>query len=121
MTGSEALATYEAMGTRLAEEVVEGDALAIAVRTLIERGAPGVARPGSLLAALDLPERLPRGWPTTPRAISGALRRVAPTLRAVGVSVEHQKMAGSGSRVVWTLTRTEESRDGPTQPTQPTQ
>jgi len=120
VTGWSSLATYLAMGAHLAEEVVEGDPLAVAVRALAEREGSWSGTAGELLEKLGRPERPPRGWPTTPRAMGGALRRAAPTLRTVGVSVECGKTAGSRSRKVWTIIRGDSGCNPATQPTQPT-
>ena len=40
----------------------------------------------------------PDGWPKSPRALSSQLRRLAPTLLAVGVMVTFEKTHGAGSR-----------------------
>jgi len=119
VTGWTSLVTYLAMGTHLAEEVVEGDALAVAVRGLAEREGAWAGTAGELLEKLGRPEHPPRGWPATPRALGGALKRAAPTLRAVGVSAERsEREAGTGRRI-WTVTRTDGDRDEPSQSSQP--
>jgi putative DNA primase/helicase len=40
----------------------------------------------------------PTAWPTSPHALSCALRRIAPNLRAAGVHVSFVKSTGAGSR-----------------------
>lgn len=121
VTGWSSLATYLAMGAHLAEEVVEGDPLAVAVRALAEREGTWSGTAGELLEKLGRPERPPRGWPTTPRAMGGALRRAAPTLRTVGVSVEYERTAGGTRQRTWTLRRTDSGCNEPSQPSQPSQ
>jgi hypothetical protein len=39
-----------------------------------------------------------REWPTSPRALAGALRRLAPNLRAVGTTVEFDRDPSAGRR-----------------------
>ena len=39
----------------------------------------------------------PKYWPGTPRALSGQLRRLAPTLRTIGISVQFDRRDGSKS------------------------
>src|SRR5690606_39644755 len=48
-------------------------------------------------------------WPTTPRALSGRIRRAAPLLRYAGVDVQlDQREPGTGKRLI----RSEERRGG---------
>ena len=48
-------------------------------------------------------------WPTTPRACSGQLRRLAPDLRSIGVEVTFARRSGQHHAI--TITRAEESGD----------
>ena len=49
----------------------------------------------------DEKSRNRRDWPRDPRGMSVALRRIAPNLRAVGISVEFDKrIPGSGRRMI---------------------
>jgi hypothetical protein len=41
-----------------------------------------------------------RGWPKTPRAMSGALRRIAPALRKLGYRVDFAKVGHARTRVI---------------------
>lgn len=61
-----------------------------------------------LLAAIaePVPETTRRDrqrWPQSPRGLSGALRRLAPALRSVGVLVDWRREAGTGGRRVMTV------------------
>ena len=62
-----------------------------------------------LLEALSkhAPETVTRSklWPANGRALASALLRLAPNLRAVGVSVEHRREAGGNRRRLWCLAR----------------
>lgn len=78
-----------------------------------------------LLAALnerqDEDKRKPleraKVWPTTPRALSGALRRLAPVLQRAGLVVAFDREAGSGRRII----QLEREGKQPSQPSQPSQ
>jgi hypothetical protein len=85
--GTDGFGTYVDMGERVAEEVVESDHVALAVRALGQ--FTGTA--SDLLRTLEArrgQSRPPKEWPTTPRALRGALNRVAPALGVLGVHVE---------------------------------
>jgi hypothetical protein len=75
---------------------LEASPVAHLVRALAETGWKGA--PSELLkhlnAKVDEADRKQRGWPTTARALSGQLRRLAPNLRAVGVNVQFGREAG---------------------------
>jgi len=83
------------------ERQLAGDALAEAVRQL---PLPYTGTNSDLLArlgqAVSETTRRGRGWPQTPRALSGALRRLAPALRRVGLRVEWWREAHTGRRLV---------------------
>ena len=45
-----------------------------------------------------------KSWPKNGRALSNTLRRLAPTLRAVGVDVQHIREPGTGKRLITLIT-----------------
>lgn len=98
--GTDALAAYLASLDTVAADVVEGDPLAAALRRLAESGGfDGTA--AELLDRLA-PWRPERGfWPTTPRQLGGAVRRAAPALRTVGVTVETRRTGSARLISVW--------------------
>ncbi len=71
---------------------VEGDPVALAVLALLATETEYEGAMSELLARLnqqaDLRTQHHPGWPTSPRGLSQALRRVAPNLRAAGVAME---------------------------------
>jgi hypothetical protein len=73
----------------MVENVLEGDPVTAAVRSLMEARGKWTGTATGLLAALaehvDEGTRKSRGWPATPRALSGRLRRGATFLRKVGI------------------------------------
>jgi hypothetical protein len=114
--GTDALGTYLRLRLRVAEELLEGDLVAAAVRRFAaDRGAwEGTA--GELLAELT-PERPPKGWPATPRGMAARLKRLAPALRMVGVAAEHLGRQGHDKARTWSLEGPPEK--GRTQPAAP--
>jgi hypothetical protein len=118
--GTNGLHDYRALGNRLAEEVVEGDHVAEAVRDYLTSHPTWTGTATDLLARLT-PDRVPKGWPTTPKAMGGALRRVAPALRQIGFGIEFCRQPG-GNRtktIVLTAPAGDKPRDQPSQRSQP--
>ncbi len=63
----------------------------------LARHLPGGEREG---------KKPPTGWPANGRALSNALRRLAPNLRAVGIDVSFTRTAGRGSKRLIVVQRT---------------
>ena len=61
--------------------------------------------------AEDQVQRL-SSWPRSPRSLAGALRRLEPSLRAVGVEIDFYRAARTGSRLVAITTVTTVTSDG---------
>jgi len=76
---------------------LEASPTAEAVLELLGHSDPWTGTAAELLKTLTdrVPERIARsrGWPKSARALSGALRRLIPNLRAVGVHVESSRSA----------------------------
>ncbi len=87
VTGMNACELFVGQAVRVAEDVVESDAVAIQVRDyVLGRGNwSGTAK--QLLDCLTPEDKAPKGWPASPRGLSGRLRRLIPALAAVGVTV----------------------------------
>lgn len=86
-------AAYRANIAHSALESVEGNAVGCAIRKLLDEQEKIDLTWSELLARLPMPDnaRNVGHWPATPRALSAAVRRLAPALRRVGVTVEHWK------------------------------
>ena len=85
------------------ELAVESDPVASAIVKLVERVVlPWNGSAGELLVELDLviteKVRTSRYWPGTPSRFAGILRRVAPSLRGIGIDVEFGDRASSRDR-----------------------
>ena len=86
--GTSALAKYIAQGSRISEEVLEGDAVADALGEFVRRTRKSwIGSAAELLKAIS-PDSVPTGWPRNAKALGGKLRRLAPALRATGISIE---------------------------------
>lgn len=94
--GSTGLDRYMAQRGELQREAAEGDRIGSAVIAWMEGRAQWDGTATELLEAIT-PERRPKDWPTTPRGLAGALRRVAQPLEAAGIRMTFSK-AGHGRR-----------------------
>jgi hypothetical protein len=100
------IATYEAACGEINEVALEATVVAAPLRELAAKGEwCGTAT--ELLKALGdtMPEeqRRAKEWPKTGRALSGAIRRIGPNLRAVGVEVVFDREPSAGRRRVVTI------------------
>jgi hypothetical protein len=75
------LADYTATTEETALAVLEYDPVAVAIRDLVGRGGAWQGTPSALLDRIT-PDHPPKDWPRSPRALAGALKRLAPALRA---------------------------------------
>ncbi|GGO55821.1 ATP-binding protein [Streptomyces lasiicapitis] len=96
-TGLGALSAYRASLDDLNDDVIEGDLLAQTVLRHADTIAPGAAQRMTstewlhLLSGLYSGEELrplPKGWPTTGKVLSDRLKRLQPTLAALGVLID---------------------------------
>lgn len=103
VTGWNTTSTYAGTADEVAEAVIESDPFADAIRKLTEAGDwTGTA---AELHERITPERAPKGWPSSARAASGALRRCAPALRRAGVEIMfHPRSATRGKARLITIT-----------------
>jgi hypothetical protein len=106
------------LGSREAaiETLLDGEVLAAAVRRLV---LPWTGTATELLERIAPAARPPQGWPGSPRALSAALRRLAPALRGVGIDVQTDgREPGTGRRLI--VIR-ENAGGEPSPPSQPSQ
>ena len=104
------LSAYRTMRGTAIEATLDGDPLAVALRGLTR---PWEGTAAELLARVTPAARAPRGWPESPRAMSTALRRLAPGLRRVGIEVSPYKEAGTGGRRLIAIISLENGPDRP--------
>lgn len=82
---------------------LEASIVARAIQELVDRGAwKGTATDllNELSALIGKDHIRSREWPKSPHALSTALRRLAPSLRAVGVDIDFRRMAGGRERQI---------------------
>jgi len=91
VTGSTSLAAYTQASRDVTDAVLDADALACALLAHLGDQPGGWTGTAARLLELLTPHPTPRGFPRSPRALSGQLRRLAPSLRAVGIGVEFTK------------------------------
>lgn len=114
--GPEFLAAYKANRDHAIKDSLEGDPVVIGLRAYFEEkhGSKHGSWSGTATELLGLLnaitgyayKRPPAGWPRAPNVLSGNLRRLAPALRKVGITVEFGRDEAQASRVI-SITREE--------------
>jgi hypothetical protein len=97
--GTHGLDRYMAQRGELQREAAEGDRIGAAVIALMGLRAEWSGTAAELLEAIT-PERRPKDWPTTPRGLSGALRRVAQPLNAAGIRLTFSQAGHDKRRII---------------------
>jgi hypothetical protein len=114
------LEAYRGNRQAAAEALIEDSPVAVILRSFMTDKVEQEKTPGewfdALTDKLGNPDPLPKRWPKSPRGLTGALKRLAPSLRAVGLSVSFGRANKPWIRVAPLKVGKE-----PTQPTQPTQ
>ena len=91
------------------ETVIEADLVATAVRTLMADCSTWTGTAKELLQKLvsiaGEPAAKMKSWPKTPRALSGRLRRAAPNLRRIGISIVFEERQAEGRPITITAER----------------
>lgn len=86
--GTNSLDLFNAQAGRIAQDVVEDDPVGPAMVEFASRLTGEWSGPAKDLFTGITPEKdRPAGWPRSPRALSGKLRRLRPALRSMGVEV----------------------------------
>jgi len=98
------LDVYDRNRAEAAEIVLESDDVADALRRHMEGRAESTTTSTDLLGVLGglVSEgvRRTRGWPSNGRALSGRLRRLAPGLRRIGITMTFAREGHEGRRLV---------------------
>jgi hypothetical protein len=104
----EFLRAYERNRGSVNDVALEGSLIAEPVRLLAGGDADGPGFQGTASELLEQLEPLAgdevirrKGWPGSAKALSSALKRIAPNLRAVGVEVERRREAGRRLIAIW--------------------
>lgn len=113
MTEGAFLRAYTSNRRAANDLALEAAPVASAIEKLVERETVWTGTASELLAEVNLltdeDVQHQRGWPKSPQAVSGALRRLAPNLRASGINVVvgAGREGGTGRRLI----RLERRRD----------
>jgi hypothetical protein len=116
------ITAYAANRAGAHESVLDASPVAGAIRALVASG-PWSGTASELLPVLTAHvtevARKERWWPKTAKGLAGALRRLAPNLRAVGVEIQFEREAGGVRRRLITI-QTARGSDRPNGPDSPT-
>jgi hypothetical protein len=96
------LAAYEENRRAAQALALEANEVTAAILAFANRKRTWSGSAGELARLLE-PDKPPKGWPTSPQGMAGALKRAAPVLRQHGVDVELEPRTSAGRR--WTLTK----------------
>lgn len=104
------MAAYDVNRADVYELALDASAIAPPLRSLIAEAGSWAGTASELLTALtgrvEETARRGREWPASARALSGAVRRLAPNLRAVGVDVEFDRATDAGRRRIIRIRKT---------------
>lgn len=103
--GTNAFSTYLSTGHRIAAEVIEGDAVALAVEHFMSRRRRWRGTAQELLDELTEPERA-KHWPSDAQRLGARLKRAAVALRSRGIDYEIKKATTSDRTRFIVLTNT---------------
>jgi len=99
VTGGGAYNACLAQRGRIAEDVIEGDAVALAIlKQLDKSGGEWSGTAAQLLEAIT-PQNPPPRWPRTPRAMAAHLKRLREPFRRTGIDVQPARIGHDRARV----------------------
>lgn len=96
------MAAYDTNRKALIDDVLEGDPVASAVLSLVEKHPSWRGTAKQLLPVLgrDFAEANRKGWPNDPRSLSNCLTRMVPFLRKKGVVIERSRDGHNRDRII---------------------
>lgn len=86
--GWNTLGDYLATSANVATDAMEGDPFAMAIAHLVDQAGTWQGTAGELLEALPAPFVRPPNWPKDATRASGRVKRLAPLLRSIGITVD---------------------------------
>src|SRR5262249_23694508 len=102
---------YAANRRTAIEGMIEADPVATCVRGLVAERSGWTGSAADLLRAADFAGnevwKTSAGWPKTPRALAGRLRRAQTFLRTLGIEVTFSREGRAGTRVISVSTSAE--------------
>ncbi|MFI1444117.1 ATP-binding protein [Streptomyces fructofermentans] len=111
---------YLATSANVATDALEGDAFAMAIAALVDKVSTWQGTAGQLLEALPAPTVRPKNWPVDPTRASGRVKRLAPLLRSIGITVDDTQRSRDRTRhKLLTLARAAPEEEPASAPEQP--
>lgn len=109
VTGWQTLPDYLAASSNVASDALEGDPFGSAVATLVEQAGTWTGTAAQLLEQVQPPYGArPLDWPKDATRASGRVKRLAPLLRSVGITVDDTQRSRDRTRhKLIVLTRTD--------------
>lgn len=86
--GWNTLDDYLATSANVATDAMEGDLFALAIAALVDQAGTWQGTAGQLLEVLPAPLVRPPNWPKDATRASGRVKRLAPLLRSIGITVD---------------------------------
>jgi hypothetical protein len=108
VVGSDGLSRYLSQRDRIARDVLDGDAVAVAMIALMESLPTWRGSPTELYERIT-PKTPSRNWPKNASCLSGQLKRLAPALKTVGLRVVHDRESSAGRRRFILIERVEKN------------
>lgn len=122
VTGWQTLPDYLAASSNVASDALEGDPFGTAVAALVEQAGTWTGTAGQLLEQLQPPGGVrPKDWPPDPTRAGGQVKRLAPLLRSIGITVDDTQRSRDRHRSkLLILTRTDAPDESASAPPEPT-
>lgn len=113
-------AAYAGNRDEAVDSVIEADPVGSAIRSLIGTRTEWTGTASDLLGALDEEVgekvRKSKAWPSSPRALSGRVRRAATFLRKVGIDIIFEREGRARTRTIQIARKPERAPAGPSTP-----
>ncbi|MEU9334370.1 ATP-binding protein [Streptomyces sp. NPDC048290] len=117
--GWNTLGDYLSTSANVATDAMEGDPFALAIARLVDQAGTWQGTAGQLLEALPAPPVRPPNWPKDATRAGGRVKRLAPLLRSIGISVDDTQRSRDRTRhKLLTLARTDPDQDTASAPEQ---
>ena len=118
------LHAYKANRRSAIEEVVEADPVAARIRDIMAERTMWSGNASELLRVAAYPSkddasRTDVGWPKSPRALAGRLRRAQTPLRALGIEMTFSREGRAGTRIIRLRARAQSRRARQSAPSAP--
>ncbi|MEV3872852.1 ATP-binding protein [Streptomyces sp. NPDC049906] len=117
--GWSTLRDYEAASANVATDALEGDPFAMALAALVDHAGTWQGTAAQLLEALPVPMVRPPTWPKDATRAGGRVKRLAPLLRSIGITVDDTQRSRDRHRhKLLILTRTPDDQPPASAPDQ---